>query len=292
MRIYQEERRIPLNHETIENYFLEEYEYYKNNNSIEFKLYGKKLKSLYKNLNIQVLVTRDCPYNCWFCCEKENIIGSTKECRGNSNMILNVLTVEHICDTLLDNGIIPNVSLTGGEPLCNLRYLDLLVFLLLTYKKNIKFGINTSGPVFDELLNKIPYINLSVHNHFGIKRQEYWKEYDPSKTTIQSILDIQTPDLLEGFNRFSFRFLSRMNSDHNVPNFDERIKGDFVQQKVGDYYFYEERKIDNNLIHYSYSDVVTLNKLNSNEKDNLYTRAIIITPSGEVFSDWSGTRLK
>ena len=303
MRIFNKEERLNTSKKTI-NYFLSnEYNYYSTKNVYPFTLNGVEYKSLYRRLNVQLLVTKKCPFNCPFCIEKVNPVGN--EYRNEQKQLE---SLEKVLTTLKASGMEPTVSITGGEPtLCKdflLKVADLLDRL------DVRFNLNTSGMITadkDKVIERFDRINLSVHSEdieknnsiFGVKRYDYWNNPIYKNATIQTVLTDNTLDSLIRFlnsfdqKRFSVRFPALTNADESLEwedlfyliNKDSHFE--FVQQKIGDYYWFEEYKYNEKTIRFSFASMKQLDYYKNilKEKEN-FARAFVILPSGEIQSDW------
>lgn len=304
MRIFDKDARLHTSLNTINYYEMNEYNYYSTKNIKKFIYKGIEYSSLYRRLNVQLVVTNKCPYNCPFCIEKINPTNGIKE---NFSADLQLKNLKELLLIMKEAGLEPTVSITGGEPTLYLEHIINISKML--NELGIAYNLNTSGfcnnPIISKNFNRI---NLSVHSAninenskiFQKDRDEYWKNEIFENCTIQRVInDSNFDDLikfLDSFSqrRFSIRFVSRAEGE---PSFDwkplfDKINQDarfsFVQQKIGDYYFFEEYKYkDSKFIRFSFSDIEQLKYYKDNlEKDKNFVRAAIVLADGSVKFDW------
>ena len=304
MRIFDKNKRLHHSQKTI-NYFMKnEYDYYSNNNIREFEFNGKKYKSLYRRLNVQLLITKKCPFNCKFCIEKINPVGLEEQDEETS-----INNLKSILNTLVAANMEPTVSITGGEPMLYVDYVSKVTKML--DELEIKYNINTSGLITDKtkkFLPNIKRINLSVHhfdsdinsNIFGAKRNDYYNNKTFKNATIQTVLTKPNFDylikFLNSFNqkRFSIRMLCDTEEIETPEWFElmETINNDnnfeFIQQKIGDYYWFEEYKYKDKIIRFSYASLKQLAYYKNviENKDNPFVRAVVVFPNGNIEFDW------
>lgn len=308
MRIFNLEERLEHSLSTIQYYFDNEYRYYSEHNKYPFLLDGESVISLYRRLNIQVLVTKRCPFSCPFCVERMNPVGGI----AKENCMRQVEVLKDVISAVGKAGLNPTVSFTGGEPMLNPAHVNEMMHLL--EENHVMYNVNTSGCLMNAscypTLMAASRINLSVHESdpikngaiFGRAAEEYWNNpiFAANKTTIQKVITTK-PDLssicqfIQAFpqKRFSLRFPTE---DENVSSIEWRelflelqkeCHGDikFIQQKIGDYYWYEEWMIGDKLVHFSFSSLKQLHRNKLNERETII-RALIIEPDGTIKYDW------
>ena len=250
------------------------------------------------------MITKKCPFNCSFCIEKINPVGLEE--KNEEKALLNL---KEILTTLIGAGMEPTVSITGGEPMLYVDYVSRVTIMLDGL--GVKYNINTSGLLNEQnkkFLPTIDRINLSVHHYdseinasvFGIKRNAYYEDETFKNATIQTVLT--KPDFnyivkfLDSFKqkRFSIRMLCDTNEVETPEWFElmENVNSDsnfeFVQQKIGDYYWFEEYKYKEKFIRFSYASLKQLEyyKNNLEDKENPFVRAVVVFPNGNVEFDW------
>lgn len=302
MRIYEQQKRLQHSLATI-NYYLEnEYNYYKEYNQYPFPFGGVDYISLYRRLNVQVLVTKKCPFDCSFCVEKVNPVGIENRCEEKQLESLN-----EVIKTLKANGMAPTVSITGGEPTLYTPYLNTLATHL--NKLNVAYNLNTAG-VSDEPFTNFSRINLSVHSAnveenaaiFGAKRGNYWDNPNYEHATIQSVIqhaDMSSLiDFIDTFKqkRYSLRFPALTADDESIEwqELFRAIEKDknftFIQQKIGDYYWFEEYSYKGKIIRFSFASLKQLAYYKATKPlEDRCVRAVVILPNGDVKFDWIST---
>lgn len=237
---------------------------------------------LYKRINVQVIMTQECPYNCSWCIERKNPMEGKQDFDAQLLALQDVL-YEHPC---------ARVSITGGEPSL---YIDHVEELIRTYRymsKNEFICVNTTG--FDNSINHVDAkINLSTNeyvkwnNYLMFPGATYQTVLDEKRMNLEYIQDIMENMSFEhGIEEFSFRFLGgteKKNYSVNVWN-ELRLHPDFDIKtfRVGDFFVYAT---------FSYKELkgrITLGDM-WQQKQNKYDKGysnIIIHPDGTVNTNW------
>lgn len=305
MRIFEKEKRLHTSLDTMPYFFDAEYKYYSQNNVRGFMFGGDtERKSLYRRLNIQLVVTNACPYDCPFCVEKVNLTNKDENFRPEAQRY----TLEALIRQMRLGGLEPTVSITGGEPTMHPEHLIKTAELL--DKLGVPYNLNTSGHCTDkDMLGHFEQINLSVHDQmpeanslvFGKERGRYWEDDVFKDATIQKVILDTNLELIRRFidsfsqKRISLRLPTRSDQcgpPDWKPLFDAIASDDrfeFVQQKIGDYYFFEEYRYGDKTIRFSYSDLAQLAYYKKNIETNPYNsyiRAAIVMADGGVKFDW------
>lgn len=304
MRVFEEKKRLAHSLDTIDYFMSNEYDYYSKNNVRGFDFDGVSYESLYLRVNIQLMITKKCPFDCSFCVEKINCVGTS-----DSNIEAQLKSLRSIITELKAKNLLPTVTITGGEPL--LYPGNVLGVKSVLDGLDVMGNLNTSGFLTErsqEVFQEFERINLSVHHKnadvnssiFGaLNRGDYWNLPFFKHATIQHVMTDNRFDNLVDFlssfnqNRFSIRFPSRTKNDNSVEwknifhqiETDDRFK--FVQQKIGDHYWYEEYLFNGKTVRFSFSDLLQLEYYNSKlENDKKIVREIVILPNGEIQFDW------
>ena len=251
MRIFDLERRIKIKQENEIDVFREKAEYYKTNNVFPVKLFGKSIKNIYKNINLQLILSYACNSNCAFCVENDIKNGSEISTKKYTSLLDSILKQYH------NQNIFPSVSITGGEPLIKI---DRLKEILKTVKENNveRYNVNTNGYFIPKHLDflkssKVPAINVSRHDssYQELKRifrsnqvitdDELTKANNQLENlTLQAVLVNSHLDSVEkikeylenytlkGFKQFSFRGLSILDEEKSYPKEIKFTKENFV----------------------------------------------------------------
>lgn len=305
MRIFNSKERLHTSLDTIPYFFDAEYGFYSRNNVREF-MFGdnRPRKSLYKRLNIQLVVTNACPYSCSFCVEKVNPTNVDEVFDPEAQK----RSLKELIQSMRVGSLEPTVSITGGEPCLYPKHIVKTSIML--DMMGVPYNLNTSGFHADVYtLRHFHRINLSVHHQdplensrvFGDERGDYWNQEVFQDATIQKVVLDTDLDKITGFvdsfkqKRISLRLPSRTEQctpPDWKPLFDaisHDSRFEFIQQKIGDYYFFEEYKYKDKTIRFSYSDLVQLAYYKKNRETNphnTFVRAAIIMADGSVKFDW------
>ncbi len=254
MRIFDLERRINITRENEKDIFLEEAKYYTQNNVYPVTLFGKEVLNIYKNINVQTVLTYACNYKCGFCIERGNKDGNRVSDEEYASRL------EEILKQYKSQGINPHVSITGGEPLLMKDRLELVLKVLKKYDIE-KYNINTNGFFLRKYLSMLekydmPHINVSRHDYrkikipglFGIVGFENVIDDDDlsyvqsrlGNITIQSVMikgGVESvKDIKEfmnhynklGFKSYSFRGLSILDHNNDYSGAEEFTRKNFV----------------------------------------------------------------
>lgn len=128
-------------------------------------------RPLYYRINVQMIVTEECPFSCPFCLERQNPM------TGNNDFMAQIESLKRVLAEHPD----ARLTITGGEPGLYPEHISDVVDTFKKYGNNVFCSINTSG--FNTALNGPARINLS--------RNDYVHE-DPSKfpgCTVQTIME-------------------------------------------------------------------------------------------------------
>jgi len=283
MRIQNREKRLEITKDNYEEMFDAEYDYYTKNNQYPVVLYGQRIINIYKNINIQVLVTRECTKRCWFCCEA----GDDTDIVMSDNIYGSLI---YLLEKYTEIGITSNVSITGGEPTLYPGKVNKLIEICDRYK--VKAVVNTNGynikPIHKCLMNvSVQGIHdLETHDRESLCLQKMIVESD-----VKSV--VMFMNYYYYFNcikLFSFRGMYDRPGDYfelvsNVSN-DNRFE--FIQQKIGDYYHFEMYKYlkHNCFLRFTFADMSFLREKEVKEKVR-YSRANIIQPNGDTYTGWN-----
>lgn len=316
MRTFDINRRIHLNRENELWMFGDELEYYRKHNRYPVKLFGKDIVNIYKNINIQIVITRACPYRCGFCIENDNADFNRREHDFYQ-------TVDNTFEQYKSQGITPHVSITGGEPTL---HLDRIQAVLELCKKHgiTRININTNG-MFPDLLKQLDCsINLSRHHYIDyinnhIFERECLDVIVPDRTNMQCVMMDGYIDDIDSMKRymehygamgavgFSFRGLSELDAgkqyqkeiafskEHSIDIFDvanslaDDPEFEFIQQKIGDHYLFEIWKWRGLPVRITYSNFKWLREVEKAERErgDWNSRATIIHANGHVYSGWT-----
>ena len=321
MRTFERRERYPISRENELATFQGELEYYRTNNCFPVDIFGQRIVNIYKNINLQVVVGKQCNYSCSFCIENDQISsGVTK--------IPNGIFAEIFGDLIRayrGQGVLPWISITGGEPTLFPERLALIYRALNDWGIAERANVNTNGINLKclEPMKGIR-INLSRHHYCEGKSEEIFggrcSNYDIGESTvlqcvmmkgyIDSVAEIKRyMDFYGGIGAkgFSFRGLSTLdagkqyekevnysaakaidffaivNEVTNDPDFE------FLQQKIGDHYWFEIYKYKGKIVRFTYSTFEFLRQVETEERKNgqWFSRATILRETGKVYAGWT-----
>lgn len=234
-------------------------------------------KPLYYNINVQIVLTQECPYKCPFCLERKNPMAGQFNAEKQKESLLYILK-EHPDARL---------TITGGEPGLYPEHVSELVHI---YNKNSnqKFVcINTAG--YNKNIADIAHINLSTNDFVKPNPKDFpgctlQTVFDNKDMTIANIKKFINEH--EDVSLFSFRYLSdTVKRDYNMEVFKE-IKEDKDIQintfRIGDFFIY---------LTFNYKGKharITLGDMYQ-QKQNDYKHGysnIIIHPDGKIGINW------
>ena len=109
-------------------------------NDLDYRMKTRTIKTslgrpLYYRINLQIVMTHECPYNCSFCIERKNPMEGNDDFEAQIESLLSVLA-EHPDARL---------SITGGEPGLYPEHVERLVRVYKRNSNNVFCSINTTG---------------------------------------------------------------------------------------------------------------------------------------------------
>ena len=108
-------------------------------------------RPLYERINVQVILTQECPNHCPFCIERQNPM------TGQNDFVAQIKALEQV---LAEH---PNarLSITGGEPGLYPKQVKALADCYRNHSNHTFLNINTTG--YDATIRNYGHINLSVN---------------------------------------------------------------------------------------------------------------------------------
>lgn len=239
-------------------------------------------RPLYERINLQVVMTQECPYHCPFCIERKYPM------KGQNNF---TKQLESLRQVLKEH---PNarLTLTGGEPSL---YINHVKEIYNTYKElsnQVFMSINTT--LYNkEILNvgngDITF-NVSVNDYVHPDLSLF-----TDKCCYQTILDNEHMTLVNikkimenhpNIKQFSFRFLTEIDkSDYSVNVFNDIQDASDVKVgtfRIGDFFTYLTFSYNNQHARITLGDMNT--QINRDYQDG-YSN-IIIHPDGRIGVNW------
>lgn len=248
------------------------------NNDLQYRLANRQARTslgrpLYYRINVQLILTQECPYNCSFCLERKNPMQGNNDFAAQIEALKNVL-LEH-----------PNarLSITGGEPGL---YPDHVADIVNTYKQygnNVFCSINTAG--YSKELNGLTHINLSYNDYVRKNPVDF------PGCTVQTIIKNPTVEDIKNFmnmdaDNFSFRFLSGLKkNDYPVDIWNDLQNDkeiDVRTFRIGDFFVYATFDYMGKHARLTLGDM--WQQQHNDYKDG-YSN-IIIHPDGTVRTNW------
>lgn len=248
------------------------------NDDLQYRLNSRKNKTflgrpLYYRINVQLITTQECPFNCPFCLERQNPMS------GNNNFDAQIESLKRV----LEEHPNARLTVTGGEPGL---YPEHIKNVVDTYKKNsngVFCSINTSG--FNKVINGLAHINLS--------RNEYVRP-NPDNfpgCTVQTVMESPKLSFVKEYmnldaSSFSFRFLSGLDrKDYPVDIWNELQKDPEINVKtfrIGDFFVYATFDYAGKHARITLGDMW---QQQHNDYQDGYSN-IIIHPDGRVATNW------
>lgn len=249
---------------------------------LQYRLSSRQRKTsfgrpLYERINVQIIMTQECPYHCPFCLERQNPMKGLMNGGRQIQSLVQILK-EHPEARL---------TITGGEPSL---YPDHVKKLVDTYRKNssgVFVTINTAG--YNPDINGLAHINLSVNDYVkpdpakfpGCTYQNVLAETDMTLDTIKRIIT-EHPEA----GSFSFRFLSDLGkhdydmSIWNALQADKEVEISIF--RVGDFFVYATFNWSGRHARITLGDMY---QQQHNGYQNGYSN-IIIHPYGRIGTNW------
>lgn len=217
---------------------------------LKWRLKNKTAKTaygrpLYNNINIQIITTHECPFECSFCMERKNPMCGKEDFAAQAASLYNVL-MQHTT---------ARVSVTGGEPLLYPYHINKLYEIYLHNSKQNFFVVNTTGydaVKAEKIPSSIPF-NVSVND--STQYDERIISY-PRRLTLQTI--VKDEDMRLSYLRnwirqkevetqvddcaYSFRFLSGLDRKDYSVNIWNDLRWDSKVRinsfRIGDFFVY------------------------------------------------------
>lgn len=234
-------------------------------------------RPLYERINVQIIMTHECPYHCPFCIERKHPMTGEQNFQAQLDSLAKVL-LEH------KNA---RVTITGGEPSLYPMHVAKLAEIYRLLGNGVFLAINTAG--YNPLIARLGHINLSVNDyvHPDVKKFSgctYQTVLTEGEMTTENLKRIMLENQDAG--SFSFRFLCDLDQNHydvsiwNALQDNPEFKiGTF---RVGDFFVY--CTFDWNGRH----GRVTLGDMRQqmqNDYGDGYSN-IIIHPDGSIGTNW------
>lgn len=251
---------------------------------LEYRLQSRVARTslgrpLYYHINVQIIMTQECPYSCPFCLERQNPMEGEQDFASQLSSLKDVI-MEH-----------PNarITTTGGEPGL---YPSHIVDIQDTYERgnNEFMCVNTSG--IDEMQGYRGHINLSYNDYvrpdyarFAGRPLTLQTVFDDEHMTIENIKKFIDEHGMDGMG-YSFRFMSHIDKHeypidiwHQIKDSDEI---DDIRFRVGDFFVYAYFKYRDSNVRITLGDM--WQQQHNNYGDG-YSN-VIIHPDGSIGTNW------
>lgn len=233
-------------------------------------------RPLYYRINVQIIMTQECPYHCPFCLERQHPMKGCFQASAQKEALKQILK-EH-----------PNarLSITDGEPGLYPDHVKDLVDIYKTYSNQTFVSINTSG--YDPIIHDMAHINLSINDYVKPNPHLF------PNATIQTVLTDEQMNLtfIKNYmlrypnHQYSFRYLSGLDKhDYDIHIFNELQNDPEITIhtfRIGDFFVYAT---------FDYQGVharITLGDMyqqTHNDYQDGYSN-IIIHPDGRIGINW------
>lgn len=230
-------------------------------------------RPLYYRINVQLILTQECPYNCPFCLERQNPM------QGDNNFKAQIESLKKI----LSEHPYARLTITGGEPGLYPNHVSEIVDTYRQHSNHVFCSINTTG--YSKELNGLAHINLS-YNDYAHKSPS-----DFPNCTVQTVVENPTIEYIKDFmkmeaDNFSFRFLSGLEKkDYPVKIWNDLQNDDDIDIhtfRIGDFFVYATFDYMGKHARLTLGDM--WQQRNNDYKDG-YSN-IIIHPDGTIGTNW------
>ena len=247
-------------------------------NDLDYRMKTRTIKTslgrpLYYRINLQIVMTHECPYNCSFCIERKNPMEGNDDFEAQIESLLSVLA-EHPDARL---------SITGGEPGLYPEHVERLVRVYKRNSNNVFCSINTTGICGE--LNGLAHINLSMNEFVRPDHTKF------PGCTIQVVDERPTVRYIKNFmemnaKSFSFKFISNLSkTDYPVDVWNDLQNDKDIQVntfRVGDFFVYATFNYNGKHARVTLGDMW---QQKQNDYQDGYSN-IIIHPDGRIATNW------
>lgn len=250
---------------------------------LSYRLQNRQRKTslgrpLYERINVQVILTQECPYHCPFCIERQNPMTGQMDFTAQIKALEQVL-MEH-----------PNarLSITGGEPGLYPKQIQALSDCYQKNGNHTFLNINTSG--YNAEICAYGHVNLSVNSYIHpdcskFPNATYQTVLSDDEMTIENLISIMEKHQHQ-FQSFSFRFCSHCERhEYPVTIFHQLKEHSDIHVntfRVGDFFTYVTFDYHNCHARITLGDMW---QQQHNKYHDGYSN-IIIHPDGKIRTNW------
>ena len=230
-------------------------------------------RPLYYRINVQLITTEECPFQCPFCLERQNPMA------GNNDFTAQIESLKRVLNEHSD----ARLTITGGEPGLYPRHVEDIVEVYRNNSNNVFCSINTAG--YSAELNGMAHINLSYNEFVHVNPDKF------PGCTVQTVLENPTIEYIKEFMKmdaysFSFRFLSELDKKEYPVNVWNELQQDsdidIHTFRVGDFFVYATFDYAGKHARVTLGDMW---QQRQNDYKDGYSN-IIIHPDGLVATNW------
>lgn len=231
-------------------------------------------RPLYRRMNVQVVMTHECPYNCPFCIERQNPMTGEQDF-DDQLFSLGLVLSEHPDARL---------TITGGEPGLYPPIVKRLAKRYSDMSNKVFCSINTTG--ISTRIKRLGHINLSYNDYV---------QPDPKRfphCTLQTVVESPTLQYIKSFmdtmgaESYSFRFVSEFEKrDYPVDvwnDLEEDPEVNIHTFRIGDFFVYATFDYNGKHARLTLGDM--WQQQHNDYKDG-YSN-IIIHPDGRIGLNW------
>lgn len=248
------------------------------NEDLQYRLRNRQTKTslgrpLYYRINVQLIVTQECPFHCPFCLERQNPMS------GNNNFHAQIESLKRVLNEHPD----ARLTITGGEPGLYPHHIANIVDTYRSNSNNVFCSINTSG--FSTELNGLAHINLSCNEFVSPNPNDF------PDCTVQTVVEAPTLAFIKEYMKmdacgFSFRFLSGFErKDYPIDIWNELRNDPEINVhtfRIGDFFVYATFNYAGKHARVTLGDMW---QQRHNDYQDGYSN-IIIHPDGRITTNW------
>lgn len=242
-------------------------------------------RPLYERINLQMVITQACPFNCSFCLERQNPQGAVNNFNEQIKSLKKIL-IEH-----------PNarLSITGGEPMLYPEHVRKIISIAKSTATFI--SLNTTGKLsIPKDIQEQCHLNISDNSEVHSDLSLFENNKNVTIQTIFSSEDMTLENIKKYMNNhsnhknFSFRYLTTIGENNYNVNILNEIRNDseiiLHTFRIGDFFMYVTAMYNKQHFRITLGDM-TLQQ--NREYKNTYSN-LIINAEGEIQKNWNNKK--